>query len=123
MNKTMNERELGRIKRHIRIRKKLVGTAERPRLSVHRSLKHLYVQVIDDINNKTLASFSTTLKEFAGGKGKMNKVSTAQMLGKNYAKSLKAKGIEAVAFDRGGYKYHGRVKALAEALRQEGIKF
>ena len=119
----MLKRETGRLKRHNRIRKKLMGTVERPRLTVHRSLKNLYVQVINDLESKTLVSFSTTDKEFAKQAPKSGKVSTAQKLGQFFAKRLKEKGIQKIAFDRGGYLYHGRVKALADALRESGIEF
>ena len=92
-------------------------------MCVHRSLKHLYVQVIDDVAAKTLCAFSTLDKDFMKTAGKAPKVSMAAKLGQVYADQLKKKGIQQVAFDRSGYKYHGRIKALAEALRQEGINF
>ncbi len=88
---------------------------------VHRSLKNLYVQVIDDTKSHTLCSSSTQDKNFS--KTKTNKVSQAQKLGESFAGQLKQKGIKKIAFDRGGYQYHGRVKALADSLRQAGIEF
>ena len=108
---------------HERIRKKLRGTAERPRLNVYRSLNHIYVQVIDDLNGKTLVSASSNdgkTKESLKGGGN---VSAAKAVGKIIAERAKAAGIEKVVFDRGGYKYHGRVKALADAAREAGLKF
>lgn len=118
----MLTKESNRVRRHHRIRKKLQGTPDRPRLTVHRSLKNLYVQVVDDIAEKTLVSFSTQHKEFKTAK-KAKKVEKSSELGKFFAGKLKEKGIKKVAFDRGGYQYHGRVKALAESLRQAGIEF
>ena len=107
---------------HKRIRKKVMGTAERPRLNVYRSLNHIYVQVIDDLNGATLVSASS-----AEGK-KENRTSggnlaSAKSVGKMVAERAKAKGIEKVVFDRGGYIYHGRVKALADAAREAGLQF
>ena len=107
---------------HTRIRKKLQGTAERPRLNVYRSLNHIYVQVIDDLNGKTLVSAST-----AEGKKEARRtggnVASAKTVGKAIAERAKAKGVTMVVFDRGGYIYHGRVKALADAAREAGLKF
>jgi len=107
---------------HERIRKKMQGTAERPRLNVYRSLNHIYVQVIDDLNGKTLVSAST-----AEGKKEDRRtggnVASAKTVGKTIAERLKAKGVTKVVFDRGGYIYHGRVKALADAAREAGLKF
>ncbi len=119
----MLKKDLAREKRHGRIRKKMFGTIERPRLSVHRSAKNLYVQVIDDVNSKTLFSFSTLSKDFVKTAPKKGKVEKSTKLGETFASKLKEKGITKVAFDRGGYLYHGRVKALAESLRQAGIQF
>lgn len=119
----MLNKELGRLKRHGRIRKKMFGTAERPRLTVHRSLKNLYVQVVDDMSSRTLFSFSSQDKEFVKSKTKGSKVQIAQKLGQIFGERLKAKGIQKIAFDRGGYQYHGRIKALADSLRQAGIQF
>jgi large subunit ribosomal protein L18 len=107
---------------HERIRKKMQGTAERPRLNVYRSLNHIYVQVIDDLNGKTLVSAST-----AEGKKEDRRtggnVASAKAVGKTIAERAKAKGVSKVVFDRGGYIYHGRVKALADAAREAGLKF
>ena len=107
---------------HERIRKKMQGTAERPRLNVYRSLNHIYVQVIDDLNGKTLVSAST-----AEGKKERSRtggnVASAKALGKTVAERAKAKGVTKVVFDRGGYIYHGRVKALADAAREAGLQF
>lgn len=119
----MLSKDLARQKRHGRIRKKMFGTEERPRLAVHRSAKNLYVQVIDDVNSKTLFSFSTLSKDFAKAAPKKGKVEKSTKLGEHFASKLKEKGITKVAFDRGGYLYHGRIKALAESLRQAGIQF
>jgi large subunit ribosomal protein L18 len=107
---------------HDRIRKKMQGTAERPRLNVYRSLNHIYVQVIDDLHGKTLVSAST-----AEGKKEDRRtggnVASAKTVGKAIAERLKAQGVTKVVFDRGGYIYHGRVKALADAAREAGLKF
>ena len=103
---------------HDRIRKKLQGSAERPRLNVYRSLNHIYVQVIDDLHGKTLVSASTAEAKKKGGN-----VAAAKELGKAIAERAKAKGITKVVFDRGGYIYHGRVKALADAAREGGLQF
>lgn len=117
------DRELGRQRRHWRVRKRLVGTAERPRLSVHRAHKNIYVQLIDDTQNKTLASFSTLSKEFKGAYGKGGNIEAAKKLGEFAAGDFKSKGYERIVFDRGGYLYHGRIKALADALRAGGLQF
>lgn len=119
----MLKKEKRRIKRHGKIRKRLTGTSERPRLSVRRSLKNMYVQVIDDTASKTLISFSTRDKEFQNSKPAKGKSVCASKLGEFYASKLKERGINKIAFDRGGYLYHGRVKALADGLRQGGIEF
>ena len=119
----MSKKELGRVKRHQSIRKRIFGTPERPRLAVHRSAKNLYVQVVDDTASRTLFSFSTMDKAFVKAAPKSGKVTAAEKLGQFFAKTLKEKGIQKIAFDRGGYQYHGRVKALAESLRQAGIQF
>ena len=107
---------------HERIRKKLQGTAERPRLNVYRSLNHIYAQVIDDMSGQTLVSASTAegKKEdrHTGGN-----VAAAKSVGKTIAERAKAKGVTKVVFDRGGYIYHGRVKALADAAREAGLQF
>lgn len=111
-----------RIKRHKRIRKKIAGTKDRPRLSVYRSLKNIYAQLIDDENNMTILTCSTQQKDLKE-KIKANNINAAALLGESIAKSAKDKGIENVIFDRGGYLYHGRIKAVAEAARKGGLKF
>jgi len=118
-----NDKEWGRIQRHRRVRKKITGTAERPRVAVHRSLKNLFVQAIDDIAQKTLVSLSSLDKEFVKVAPKKGKTTAAEQMGGLFATLLKKKGIERISFDRGGYLYHGRVKALAEAIRKGGIQF
>ncbi len=110
-----------RLKVHVRIRRKLQGSAERPRLSVYRSLNHIYVQVVDDMKGVTLVSASTNEKK--SGKAGGGNVASAKQVGKTIAERAKAKGIAKVVFDRGGYQYHGRVKALAEAAREAGLQF
>lgn len=119
----MLKKELSRKKRHGSIRKKISGTPERPRLCVRRSLKNLYVQVIDDMKSITLAAASTRDKNFTGTDAKRKKSEAASQLGKYFAGQLKEKGILKIAFDRAGYQYHGRIKALAEAMREAGIQF
>ncbi|UZO79209.1 50S ribosomal protein L18 [Aquimarina sp. ERC-38] len=104
-----------------RIRGRVHGTSERPRLSVFRSNKEIYAQIIDDITGKTLASSSSRDKEVA--EQKSNKAETAKLVGKKLAEKAKGSGIETVTFDRGGYLYHGRVKSLAEGAREAGLKF
>ncbi len=106
---------------HVRIRRKLQGTAERPRLSVYRSLNHIYVQVIDDQRGVTLLSASS--HEKGAGKKSGGNLASAKEVGKAVAERAKVKGISKVVFDRGGYLYHGRVKALADAAREAGLQF
>ncbi|MBV9341000.1 MAG: 50S ribosomal protein L18 [Acidobacteria bacterium] len=107
---------------HERIRKKLMGTPERPRLNVYRSLKHIYAQVIDDLEGVTLVSASSAEggKQSRAGGGNL---AAAKAVGKTLAERAMAKGISKIVFDRGGYIYHGRVKALADAARESGLKF
>jgi len=105
---------------HRRIRRKLSGTAERPRLAVFRSVAHIYAQVIDDAQGQTLVSASSVDKT---GKTKGGNVAAAKAIGKLVAERAKEKGIKAVVFDRGGYQYHGRIKALADAAREAGLEF
>lgn len=109
--------------RHRRLRKKVSGTPERPRLSVHFSGRHIRAQVIDDVAGVTLASVQTTEKSLASQSGLRANVSSAEAVGKLLAERLKAKNITSVVFDRGGFKYHGKVKALADAARAEGLQF
>ena len=108
-----------RISRHDRLRKKLAGTAERPRLAVFRSLKHVYAQIIDDTKGHTLVAASSQDEGHAGG----GNAEGAKAVGARLAEKAKAAGIEAVVFDRGGFAYHGRVQALAEAAREGGLNF
>jgi len=110
-------------RRKFSIRKDLNGTAERPRLSVFRSDKHIYAQVIDDIAGRTLASASSTLSEVRGEMKNGGNVGAAKAVGKAIAERAKAAGVTQVAFDRGGRMYHGRIKALADAAREGGLKF
>ncbi len=107
-----------RLKRHMRIRKKIHGTAERPRLSVYRSLKNMYAQLIDDENGVTIVSASSLKDDSYGGN-----VDAAKEVGKKLAEAAAAKGIKSVVFDRSGYLYHGRVAALAEGAREGGLEF
>ena len=108
-----------RIKRHARVRGKISGTAERPRLSVFRSEKNIYAQIIDDVAGNTLVAASSVEKDFGPGSNK----EAARKVGKLIAERALAKGIEEVVFDRGGYIYHGRVAALAEGAREGGLEF
>ena len=108
-----------RLRRHRRVRGKISGTAERPRLDVFRSSKHIYAQIIDDVNGVTLVSASTVEKGFEGFGGN---VEAANKVGKAIAEKALAKGIKTVVFDRGGFVYHGRVKALAEGAREGGLE-
>ena len=109
-----------RLKRHARVRNKISGTAERPRLSVFRSEKHIYAQLIDDVKGVTLASASSLEKDF---EGKGSDKAAAREIGKRLAQKAAEKGITAVVFDRSGYIYHGRVKELAEGAREGGLSF
>jgi len=116
-------REL-RERRHRRIRKRVSGTPERPRVAVFRSSKHIYAQVVDDLKGVTLLAVGSTSKEVRAKMGeKKGKVAAAVACGELLAEKAKAKGIAAVCFDRGGYLYHGRIKALAEAARNAGLQF
>jgi len=112
-----------RLARHLRIRKKVIGTAERPRLAVRRTLKNMVAQLIDDVKHLSILQFYTGSKEFQGEFGELTKTEQARKLGAKLAEAAKAKGIETIVFDRGGYIYHGRVQALAESVREGGIKF
>ena len=104
---------------HKRIRRKVQGTAERPRLTIYRSLNHIYAQIIDDEQGQTLAAASTTEKDLRGATG--GNVEAAERVGRAIAERASAKGITSVVFDRGGYVYHGRVKALTDAAREAGM--
>ena len=112
-----------RNRRHRRVRAKVKGTPQRPRLNVYRSLENIFAQVIDDVDGKTLVSASTIDKEVAKQIGEKNKVDSAKVVGKILAERAKGAGITAVVFDRGGYRYHGRVAALAEGAREGGLEF
>ncbi len=116
-------RQERRMRRHLRIRKRIIGTPERPRLSVFRSLKHIYAQIIDDTTGRTLCSASTLDKELRDKMKGLTKNQQAIEVGKLIAKRALELGIRQVAFDRGGHKYHGRVKALADAAREAGLEF
>lgn len=109
-----------RIRRHKRVRKNISGTAERPRLNVFRSAKHIYAQIIDDVKGVTLVSASSMDKDFTGNGGN---IEGAKAVGMKVAEKAVAAGIKAVVFDRGGYVYHGRVAALAEGAREGGLEF
>ena len=112
-----------RQKRHLRIRSRLTGTAERPRLSVFRSLKHMYAQVIDDAGGRTLVAASTLDAALRPELTQLKKVDEAAQVGRLIAERAKAAGITKVVFDRGGYLYHGRVQKLADAAREAGLTF
>ncbi len=114
------EKKQIRARIHKRIRRKLSGSSERPRLAIFRSVAHIYAQVIDDSRGTTLVSASSVDKD---GKTKGGNVAAAKAIGKLVAERAKDKGIKSVVFDRGGYKYHGRVKALADAAREAGLEF
>ena len=116
------QRHESRLRRHRRVRKKVAGTAERPRLAVHRSNKHITVQLIDDDAGRTVASASTTEAEVRGS-GSGSTVAAATKVGQVAAQRAKAAGVSKVVYDRGGYAYHGRVAAVAEAAREAGLEF
>jgi large subunit ribosomal protein L18 len=122
MNSAKKKR-LARERRHRRIRKKVFGTSERPRLNVYRSLRHIYGQVIDDNAGQTLVSASTVDGEVLTELGEKDKTEQAFLVGQVLARRALEKGINSVVFDRGGWAYHGRVKALADGARKEGLKF
>ena len=119
MVKRINKNAM-RLKRHVRVRGKISGTPECPRLNVFRSNANIYAQIIDDVNGVTLAAASTLEKDFEGATGNAE---AAKKVGAALAERAKAKGIETVVFDRGGYVFHGRVAALAEGAREAGLKF
>jgi large subunit ribosomal protein L18 len=118
-----NNPSTARLMRHRRVRKHISGTPERPRLNVFRSLKEVYVQVIDDQSGISLASASTVDKELRSKMDGLTKTEQAALVGQAIAERSKAKGVEDVIFDRGGYRYIGRVKALADAAREAGLQF
>jgi len=114
---------IARKRRHARIRATVTGTAEQPRLCVFRSLSNIYAQIIDDTSGNTMTSASSLNEDIKDQLKGKNKTQVAELIGAELAKSAREKGISQVVFDRGGYKYHGRVKALAEAARKAGLKF
>ncbi len=119
----MARKVTAREKRKNRIRRKLSGTAERPRLTVYKSLRHMYAQLVDDASGRTLVSVSTGSKALKGEVKDDDKTAAAKKVGAAIARAAKEKGIEAVVFDRNGFDYHGRVQAVAAAAREAGLKF
>jgi large subunit ribosomal protein L18 len=123
VNRLSVKKETARKKRHSRVRKKVTGTSDKPRLNVFRSVKHIYAQVIDDASGATLIAASSADKELKGKVSTGGNIEAAKTVGQLVAKRASDKGIAQVVFDRGGYLYHGRVKALADAAREGGLKF
>lgn len=124
VTKRVKRKRFRRQRAHNRVRTRVHGTAERPRLAVFKSLKHLYAQVIDDVTGTTLAQASTLDADVRGRlEGGTGNLAAASAVGSAVGERAKARGIEAVVFDRGGYIYHGKVKAIAEAAREQGLKF
>ncbi|MCX8030456.1 MAG: 50S ribosomal protein L18 [Thermodesulfovibrionales bacterium] len=119
----MNSKELARKRRHKRARKKVFGTIERPRLSVYKSLSNIYAQIIDDTKGHTLVSASTLDDEFKDIKTNKGNIKMAMAVGRLIASRALSKGIKKIVFDRSGYKYHGSIKALADAAREGGLEF
>ncbi len=117
------EKQLARRRRHARVRRQVRGTSERPRLTVFRSLKHIHAQVVDDTRHHTLVAASTLDAEVRGQLADKDKSAQAAVVGEVLAKRALEAGVERVVFDRGGYKYHGRVKSLADAARKAGLEF
>ncbi|MGO4372249.1 50S ribosomal protein L18 [Paenibacillus sp. YIM B09110] len=120
---TKGDKNKARLKRHLRVRKKINGTAARPRLSVFRSSKHMYAQLIDDVAGVTIASASTMDKELTEAVGNGGNIEAATKVGQLIAQRAQAKGVTQIVFDRGGYLYHGRISALATAAREAGLEF
>ncbi|HBU85053.1 50S ribosomal protein L18 [Paenibacillus sp. UMB7766-LJ446] len=120
---TKQDKNKARLKRHLRVRKKIQGTAARPRLNVFRSGKHMYAQIIDDVAGVTIASASTVDKELSGDIQNGASVESARKVGELVAKRAKDKGVSNIVFDRSGYLYHGRIAALAAAAREAGLEF
>ena len=118
--KTKHRRQL---RRRLHVRRKIVGTAERPRLTVFRSSKHIYAQLIDDLTGVTMAAASSADKDVRAGSPYGGNIKAAKVVGKKLAKVAREKGIAKAAFDRGHYRYHGRIKALADAAREGGLQF
>jgi len=119
----LQDKELLRKKRHRRVRYKVIGTAERPRLNVSRSVQHIYAQLIDDTKGTTLVAASTVDPTLRAELKSGGNIEAAKAVGKLIAERGQSKGIQAVVFDRGGYKYHGRVQALADSARESGLQF
>lgn len=119
----VDRRRADRIRRHQRVRKKVLGTTERPRLSVFRSHQHIYAQIIDDLKGHTLVAASTVEADFPKADQYYGNIEAAQKIGARIAKKALEKGIDTVVFDRGGNRYHGRIAALAEAAREQGLNF
>jgi large subunit ribosomal protein L18 len=117
------DKNIARKKRHARVRRTVTGTATRPRLNVFRSSKHIYAQLVDDVAGTTIVSASTLDKEILESIDNGGNVESAVKVGQLVAKRAKEKGYESIVFDRGGYLYHGRIKALADAAREEGLQF
>jgi large subunit ribosomal protein L18 len=118
-----NPRTVARLKRKLRVRKRVQGSSERPRLCVFRSDKHIYAQIIDDVQGVTLVSASTVAPEFKQMELAQGKVGAAQRVGQMVANKAKSQGITRVVFDRNGYIYHGRIRALADSAREAGLEF
>lgn len=116
-------RRQARLRRHVRVRRRVTGQPERPRLAVFRSLKHVYAQIIDDTTGRTLVAASTRDPQLADALAGADKTKQAGEVGRSLAERAQAAGIETVVFDRGGFRYHGRVRALAEAAREAGLTF
>ena len=123
MASKMNPRKAARLKRKRRIRQKISGIPDRPRLTVFRSSRHIYVQLIDDVNGVTLAAVSTMNREIREQEKVKGKIEPAKLVGKLIADRAKAKGLTRVVFDRNGFLYHGRIRALASAAREAGLEF
>ena len=119
----VKNRRSQRISRHSRVRNKVSGTSSKPRLAVYRSLNNIYAQVIDDADGVTITSASSLEDQVKSKSGDLNKVESSKLVGHLVAQRAKEQGVKTVIFDRGGYKYHGRVKAVADAAREEGLKF
>lgn len=120
---SLAQKQMARLKRKVRVRKKIKGTSERPRLNVFKSAKHIYAQLIDDTNGATLAAASTVMDEVSSGLKYTGNVEAARRVGAEIAKKALVKDITKVVFDRNGFLYHGRVKAVAEAARENGLSF
>ncbi len=120
---SLAQKKEARLKRQVRVRKKVRGTAQRPRLNVFRSARHIYAQLIDDVTGATLATASSVMDELSSGLKYTGNIEAASKVGAEIAKRALAKDITAVVFDRNGFLYHGRVKALAEAARESGLTF